>query len=112
MACSLRVCGDGVSFWAVSGQSSCLPHCLTQVLPDGASLSQGGFQHEGLWEVGHLLPPLAHPGFSCFVFGGSTMLSIETAQASGRGSARGFSQHFPNSTSSGSKPMSAVSAMM
>ena len=40
------------------------------------------------------------------------MLSIETAQASGRGSARGFSQHFPNSTSSGSKPMSAVSAMM
>ena len=39
-------CGDGVSFWVVSGQSSYLAH------------SWSGFQREGLWEVGRrcLLP--------------------------------------------------------
>ena len=36
------------------------------------SLSQGGFQQEGLWEVGHL-PFLASPKFSWLVFGGSTI---------------------------------------
>ena len=60
-----------------------------------ASLSQGGFQREGLWEAGCLLPLVAPPGFSRLVFGGSTVFLIgtscrETAQASGPGHGGGI----------------------
>ena len=40
MAGSLRFYGDEVSFWVVSGQSSCLPLVWFRVLPGGAHISQ------------------------------------------------------------------------
>lgn len=58
------------------------PGCLANLLPvvrfrtvlvAHASLSQDGFQGEGLWEIGHLLPLSAPPEFSQLVFGRSTM---------------------------------------
>ena len=67
------------------------------------SLSQGGFQWEGLWNVGHLLPLWAPPEFYRLVFGGNTTFLIgtsccETTQASGSGQGGGFGQQFPNKT--------------
>ena len=75
-----------------------------------ASLTQDGFQQEGFWEVGRLLPVLAPPEFSWLVFGGSAMLLIgtsccETTQASSYqlssylAKAGGFGQWLPNPTS-------------
>ena len=61
MACCLRVYGGGgVSFWIDSGQSSCLWSYLVWsgfFLVGRASLSQDGFQREGVWEVGRIYRP-------------------------------------------------------
>ena len=66
MAHSLGVYGDGVSFRVVSGPSSCLAHVwsdLGSFLVVRASLSQDGFQHEGLWEVGKTYGLASPPSF-------------------------------------------------
>ena len=65
-----------------------------------ASLSQDGFQGEGLWEIGHLLPLLAPPEFSQLVFGQSTMGPPFVRQLGQVGLAKvgGFGQQFPNSS--------------
>ena len=63
-------------------------------------LSQGEFQQEGLWEIGHLLPLLAPPEFSQLVFGQSTMGPPFVRQLGQVGLAKvgGFGQQFPNSS--------------
>ena len=65
-----------------------------------ASLSQDGFQGEGLWEIGHLLPLLAPPEFSQLVFGQSTMGPPFVRQLGQVGLAKvgGFGQQFPNTS--------------
>ena len=58
------VYGNGVSFWVVSGQSSCLYHIWSDsasFLVAHKSLSQDGFQHRGFWEVGRTYYGLASP---------------------------------------------------
>ena len=62
-----------------------------------ASLSQDGFQGEGLWEIGHLLPLLAPPEFSQLVFGRSTMGPPFVRQLGqvGLAKAGGFGQQLP-----------------
>ena len=55
VACSLRLYGNVVSFWVVSGQSSGLAHNwsdLGSFLEVCAFLNQSGFHYEGFWEVG------------------------------------------------------------
>jgi len=51
MTCALRLYGDGVSFWVVSGQSSCLCSYLVwlRALPGGGHISQPGWIPD--WEL-------------------------------------------------------------
>ena len=72
VACSLRFYGNGVSFRFVSGQLSCSAPAWSgpgSFLVACASLSQDGFQRQGSWEVGCLLPPIGNlPKSSRLVF--------------------------------------------
>ena len=69
MALSVRFYGNGVSVRLISGQSPCLTQSdSVSFLVACTSLCQDGFQREGLWEVGHLLPLLAPPEFSWLIF--------------------------------------------
>ena len=57
---SLRFYGTEVSFQVDSGQLSCLAQIWSgsgSFLVAHGPLSQDGFQGQGFWEVGHLLPP-------------------------------------------------------
>ena len=58
---AVRFYGNGAHFQVVSGQSSCLALPWSgsgSFLVAHAPLSQDGFQHQGSWEVGCLLPPV------------------------------------------------------
>lgn len=64
LACGLKFQGNGVSFWVVSVQSSCLAHIGSasgSFSVACASLSQDGVQLRGFWEVGSCLLPLFGP---------------------------------------------------
>ena len=76
VAHSLWFYGNGVSFWVVSGQSSC--SALTWSDPGSflvahVLLGQDGFQCQGSWEVGCLLPPIGPSQILPFILQGSTM---------------------------------------
>ena len=81
MAQSLRFYGDGLA----SGLSQATHLACAHIWSDSgsslvahASLSQDGFQCEGIWEVGYLLLLLVPPKF-WLVFDSSTMFLIGTS---------------------------------
>ena len=88
--CSLGFYGNGVSFQVVSGQSSSSPMPGLARGPSWwhTSLGQDGFQRQGSWEVGQLLPPTGPSQILLVSFQGSIMFLVrayccETAHASG-----------------------------
>ena len=79
MTGSVRVYGNGVSFQVVSGQLSssvCTWSGAGSFLVVCASLSQGGFQRQGSWEGGHLLPPTGPSQILLVSLWGSTIVLI------------------------------------
>ena len=44
-----------------------------------APLSQGGFQHQGSWEVGHLLPPIGLSAVLPVSLQGSTLFLVRAS---------------------------------